>query len=116
MESWFLENQSPLVSMRGGLHPLANIVFGVVTALAFLKTRTLWLPIVIHVTHNGLVWMLAAGGFVFYGESTGTQDDFQASWWLGVTGLVVGVPLPIRVLRRKGRLSEPRDPGEPGEP
>jgi membrane protease YdiL (CAAX protease family) len=154
IESWFIENQSPLIWMRGGLHPLANIVnlfvlalfgpfveelffrglllpawsvrfgprwaviwsslvfavlhvdlvgvfvFGVVTALAFLKTRTLWLPIVIHVTHNGLVWALAAGDLVFHGGSAGTVADFQASWWLGVTGLVVGVPLLIRVLRR----------------
>jgi membrane protease YdiL (CAAX protease family) len=84
------------------LHPdiVGSFIGGVVLALVFLKTRTLWLPIVMHVTHNTLAWTYEAGELVFFGESQYTLADFQATWWIGLAGFLVGVPLLVRALRR----------------
>jgi len=83
-------------------HPsiLGSFIFAVVTAVVLLKSQSLWLPIVIHATNNALAWLFAAAELVFVGESHLTLADLQARWWLGLVGLLVGLPLLIAVLRR----------------
>ena len=87
------------------LEILGSFIFGVVVSLTFLKTGRLWLPFIIHVTNNALVWILGAGDLLILGESTWTLADFQDSWWLGVTGLVAGLPLLRAVMSRVPRQS-----------
>lgn len=87
-------------------------IFGVVTAVAFLTTRSLWMPIVMHVTHNTLVWLFALGDLVVFGERTGTIRDFQASWWMALPGLVMGVPVLVKVWRHLHDLPVARQASE----
>lgn len=86
---------------------VGGFIFGVVTAVVFLETRRLWLPIAIHVTSNTLVSVFAIGEFVFFGESVKTLADFQGMWWIGIAGFSVGLPLLIGVLRRIPAASAP---------
>jgi len=86
---------------------LGGFVFGVVAAMAFLNARNLWMPFVMHVTNNALAWLLALGEVVFGGEQPATLRDFQASSWIALPGLAVGVPLLILVLRY---MRSPRQP------
>lgn len=89
---------------------MGSFVFGVVTSLAFLRTGALWISVVIHVTNNALVWTLTATSLVFFGATDGGLAEFQASWWVGLAGLL-GLPLLIRacgrssVLGRKNELT-----------
>ena len=96
------------------LEILGSFIFGVVVSLTFLKTGSLWLPFIIHVTNNALVWILGAGDLLILGESTWTLADFQDSWWLGVTGLVAGLPLLRAVMSRVPRQSANSDTARQG--
>lgn len=82
------------------LNILGGFVFGVVTALVYLRTRRLLVPLVIHVTHNALAWLLILGETLLEAQQTWTTlADFQAQWWWGALGLLVGVPWLIHLLR-----------------
>lgn len=81
------------------LDPLGTFAFSVVVSLVFLKTGSLWLPVIIHSVNNGLVWVITAGEILVLGEQTGTLADFQDQWWMGVVGLLIGVPLLLKTLR-----------------
>ena len=86
---------------------VGGFIFGVVAAVAFLNTRNLWMPFVMHLTNNALVWLITLGELVVVGERQTTLRDFQASSWLALLGLVIGVPVLIMVLRHMRRLHDP---------
>ncbi len=86
---------------------LGGFLFGVVAAIAFLKTQSLWVPFVIHATNNGLAWLITLGEVIFSGEHQDTLVEFQTSWWLAPVGLCIGVPLLILVSRYTGRSARP---------
>jgi uncharacterized protein len=77
---------------------IGGFLFGIVTAVAFLSTRTLWLPIIMHITHNTLIWMLSAADLILFGEYSISLADFQSTWWVGLACLLGGVALLIRAL------------------
>ncbi len=79
---------------------IGGFIFGVVTALAYLRTRRLLVPLVIHVANNALAWLLVLAGVLLEGqEQRTTLADFQALWWLGAVGLLVGAPWLSHLLR-----------------
>jgi len=72
---------------------LGAVVFAVILSLVYLRTRSLAGPILVHMSNNALVGVLAlAGGFFSGGEPPLTLPEFQSTWWLGVLGGVIGVP------------------------
>ncbi len=80
---------------------LGGLVFALVMAMLYVRTRSLWTPILCHAAHNGLVVLVAAGGvFLGDGASTPTLAQFQAEWWTGVLGFCLGAPLLWAYLRR----------------
>jgi membrane protease YdiL (CAAX protease family) len=88
-------------------------IFGIVAGLAFLGTRGLWLPLIIHIVQNGLVWLIEFGHPA--GGGTETLADFRESWWIGLSGLMVGLPLLLGVLRHPPiQLLPPRWENEGG--
>jgi len=88
--------------------PLGAFLFAAVLAVVFLRTRSLWLPILCHVANNFLAWLLLAVGQVAFGTDPWTIAEFRASWWQGLVGLLIGAPLLVRVLRH---MPSPREPG-----
>ncbi|TVP69817.1 MAG: CPBP family intramembrane metalloprotease [Leptolyngbya sp. LCM1.Bin17] len=73
-------------------------VFGVVTALLYLSTRSLIVPIVAHAINNAI-----ASGVELLTALTTPEDlaintlaEFRASWWLGVLCLLVSAPWVLR--------------------
>jgi membrane protease YdiL (CAAX protease family) len=75
--------------------PLGAFAFSAVLGIAFLVSGSLWLPFLAHAAGNLTVWSFA----VVFGEEPWTLGEFRASWWWGLVGLLVGVPLLVRVLR-----------------
>jgi len=72
---------------------LGAVVFAVILSLVYLRTRSLVGPILVHMSNNALVGVLAlADGFLSGGEPPLTLSEFQSTWWLGVLGGVIGVP------------------------
>lgn len=89
----------------GMIHPdtLAAAATGIGLALLYLKTRTLWAPIIAHAIYNFIVWAwdlvgVLRNGFDYY---TYTIDQFRADWWYGAVGLVVMVLLFDRLMRQR---------------
>ncbi len=85
------------------LHPdvLGAFVFGVFQCLLYMKTRSLLGPILLHFSNNllavALEWMDRSWWSGF--EPT-TLQDFYDTWWMGLLGLVIGVPWLWRYARQ----------------
>lgn len=82
---------------------LGAFVFSVVVSLSYTWSRRLEVPILIHMTNNLIASLFEGGYLIFDGYGGYTLADFQAEWWTGVLGLIVGVPLLIWLLRRAPR-------------
>ena len=92
----------------GALHPdtLAAAVSGLGFAVLYLRTRTLWAPIIAHAVYNLIVWVWEFCGVMSEGVDyyAYTLDQFRADWWFGAVGFVVVVLLIDRILRRREPL------------
>ena len=82
-------------------------LFAAVVAIAFLKTGTLWVPVLIHVSNNAIVWVLNLVDLATGGGSPGTVAELYETWWHGAIGLAMGAPILVAMLRRM--------PGPPAE-
>ena len=94
----------------GVIHPdtLAAAVTGFGFAVLYLKTQTLWAPIVAHSIYNLVVWIwscygVLSAGFDYYMY---TIDQLREDWWFGAVALIIVVLLINKILRR----SEPLGP------
>lgn len=79
---------------------LGGFLFGAVTAMTYLNTGALSLPIIIHITNNMLAIGATLAALLIFGPVELSLADFRASWLLGVIGFVGGAPLLVAVLRR----------------
>jgi uncharacterized protein len=85
----------------GVLHAdvLGHTVFGIVMALLYVRTRSLWLPIGCHMLTNALA---VGGSLLPWGEKDQvyTLARFRQEWYLGALALAVGLPL-LYALRQR---------------
>jgi hypothetical protein len=78
---------------------LGGFVFGLLTALAFRTSGVLWVPLLIHITNNLLVWSVVAA-CVAYDAPDMTLSAFQEAWWHGLIGLGFGGSMLRHLLKR----------------
>jgi len=87
---------------------IGGVIFGVLLALIYVKTKSLVGPIIVHMANNGLVVaLLLAEGVVTGSIEPPTLAEFQAHWWFAPLGAAIGIPWLIwftRRLFRAGRL------------
>ena len=70
-------------------NPLGLTMFGVIMALLYVRTRSLWVPIIAHALNNVisvLPELLASSPQSF------DIGDFQQTWWVGLIGLCLAAP------------------------
>lgn len=88
----------------GALHPdtLAAAFTGFCLAILYLKTQSLWAPIVAHSIFNLAVWLQE-----FYGVATTgidyyvyTVEQFRNDWWYGGVAFIVIFVWSYRILTR----------------
>jgi membrane protease YdiL (CAAX protease family) len=85
----------------GVLHvddPLGAAVFGWIAALLYLRSRSLWPPIVFHAAHNGLVTL-----FMLTGTESPTAAEMAAWWPTAAVATVLGAGV-VSVWVRTGAL------------
>ncbi|MEW6349819.1 MAG: type II CAAX endopeptidase family protein [Thermodesulfobacteriota bacterium] len=91
--------------------------FGCVMCLVYIETKSLVVPILVHVTYNGICWILAGVDFVFGDpEATLTVAEWQSQWWVGPVAAVVVAPWVIWFLKNRFRLTDWRIPYETSDP
>ena len=71
--------------------PIGAFVFGIGMCILYLKTQSLYVPILCHALHNLLAWIMAAGSeFIIDSESEYTLEAFRSDWYIGlILGIIV---------------------------
>ncbi len=72
-----------------------------VLSIFYIRTKSLFIPIIIHITNNSIAWILAWIGTEF-GESASdtTEVEFNELWQVGLIGVVITIPCAIYFWRR----------------
>lgn len=87
----------------GAIHPdtIGAAFTGIGFALLYLKTKSLWAPVLAHVVYNLLAWIWELVGIKIEGIDyyRFTLDQFQDGWWQGAIALVIAIFLIDRFLR-----------------
>lgn len=90
---WNLPVGIVLSSLLFGLlhinNPLGLTMFGVVMALLYIRTRSLWAPIIAHALNNIIS---VAPELLSSTPQTFDISDFQQTWWVGLIGLGLAAP------------------------
>ncbi len=86
------------------LHPdnfVGAFLIGYVMSIFYIHTRSLFVPICVHMTNNGIAWILS-GANMFLGEpySGNSLAQWQASWWVVLFLALIGVPWAIWFTKR----------------
>ena len=96
---WGLGMSSLMFGLLHFNNPLGLTLFGLVMGLLYIRTRSLWMPIMCHALNN-----LAAVGIDGLSQLTGgaeayTVEDIQAGWWGGLILMGVSAPFLLRFVR-----------------
>jgi len=74
--------------------------FAYVMSILYMKTRSLLMPILIHMSVNTVGWLLTLLGILSRGTGHAyTLTDFRNEWMWGVIGLLIGLPWLVTFLR-----------------
>ena len=87
----------------GFLHvnPIGISMFGLVQALLYLKTKTLWVPIATHAVNNFIVFCLTFQTGSSESESTSLSlQNLQSSFWSGLVMMGISLFFLGRFIRR----------------
>lgn len=70
---------------------IGAFAFGIAMSFIYLKTNTLWIPILCHALNNLICWLLEAGyRFAGLWEEEYTLDEFRNEWYIGaICGVLV---------------------------
>jgi membrane protease YdiL (CAAX protease family) len=89
----------------GAVHAdtLSAMVTGVGFALLYIRTQSLWAPIIAHGIYNLVVWLWNLHDVISdrFEYVPYTIDDLRGDWWLGAIELIVVLLIVDRILRRK---------------
>ncbi len=71
--------------------PIGAFAFGVGMCILYLRTQSLYVPIVCHVVNNLVCWLIEAGYFFWYGpDYEYTIEALRGEWYVGfICGLIV---------------------------
>lgn len=75
--------------------------FGCVMAIFYIRTKSLFIPICIHVMNNLIAWFIEFRRIYFDDPiSHKSVTEFQESWWVGLVTLVISIPFLFLFWRR----------------
>lgn len=78
-------------------NPLGLTMFGVIMALLYIRTRSLWVPIIAHAINNIVA---ITPELLFPSTETFKLEDLQQSWWIGLIGLCLAAPTLIHFISK----------------
>ena len=86
----------------GFLHmdPIGAFVFGVITCVLYVRTKTLLIPMALHALHNLIVWVITvADESGEMGASIDSEFITQLAY-VGLIGMILGAPIVFTLLGR----------------
>ncbi|MGF1541370.1 MAG: lysostaphin resistance A-like protein [Pleurocapsa sp.] len=84
---------------------LGLINFGLVTALLYLRTKTLFLPIIFHALNNSIAVIMEITSAIFKERETiYTLEQIQSFWWQGLIAIAIALPCLILFWQDSWRL------------
>ena len=98
---WGVVASSLLFGLLHFNNPVGLTLFGLVMGLLYVRTRSLWVPVLCHCLNN-----LAALGIDWLSKTTTpvdnpvTVESIQQSWWVGLVLILVALPLLGQFFRR----------------
>jgi membrane protease YdiL (CAAX protease family) len=100
---WSVRKSMLLTSILFGLlhrEVIGHVFFGYVMAVLYIETKSLYVPIAMHIANNGIAWILNAV-FVVWGHGTkSTLGSFQSSWRFNLTLTLIVVPWAVWFVSR----------------
>ena len=95
----------PAVIVSSGVFALlhTNLIgtfcFGCVMAILYIRTKSLFIPMSLHVINNLTAWTIVLYGTHFDVPTPWTVTTFQESWWIGLLTLVISIPCVFQFWR-----------------
>ena len=80
---------------------LGSFIFSVILSLVYLKTKSIYGPVIIHFSNNTIVLIFVLIEEILY-EQTSTDlmlIEFQKSWWIGLIGVIISIPWLVWFLK-----------------
>ena len=75
-------------------------LFGFVLSVIYLKTNSLFAPIIIHIANNTTAFIVYYL-YIYSDNTVYTISDFQGDWWIGLIALMIGLPWFIYFYRKE---------------
>ena len=102
---WRVTTAVIVTSIAFSLPHVINLIgmfcFGCVMAVFYIRTKSLFIPICIHVINNLIAWFIEFLRIYFDDPiSHKTVAEFQESWWVGLVTLVISIPFVFLFWRR----------------
>lgn len=79
--------------------------FGLVMALLYLRTQTLFVPIMAHFLNNLVAAMIELGSFLSKDGGVDTLEQIQTTWWQGLIAIALSLPWIIWFWRNNWQFS-----------
>ena len=87
--------------------PVGAFVFGIGMCIIYLRTQSLYVPILCHAANNLLAWLIELGYKIVNGPSyTYTLEEFRSEWYLGLLSGVLVIIWIVVFFRRPQELRE----------
>ena len=75
------------------IDPIGKFCYGCVMAILYIRTKSLFIPISLHVINNLMAWIMEFLGTHFDDPTSHrTLTEFQESWWIGLLAIVISIP------------------------
>ncbi len=78
---------------------IGSFCFGCVMAILYIRTKSLFISMCLHVINNLTAWIMELYGTHFDDTTPWTVTAFQESWWIGLLTLVISIPCVFKFWR-----------------
>ena len=86
---------------------LGALIFAAILSLVYLKTKSIYGPVIIHFSNNAIVSIFVLIEEILH-EQTSTDlmlIEFQNSWWIGLIGIIISIPWLVWFLKEANIFS-----------
>ena len=83
------------------IDPIDAFCFGYVMAIFYIRTKSLFIPISLHVVNNLIAWIMEFLDMYFDDPTSyKTLAELQELWWIGPLALVISIPFVFQFWKR----------------